>query len=219
MIITALERQKRQRRLRVYVDGAFALTVALSRAQEKGLHEGMGMSAAELRALRREDERHTAYEAALRLLSYRPRSEKEMRFRLGRRGVAPEVVEETVRRLRRAHYLDDEAFAQFWAERRDSVSPRSRALIERELRFKGIDAGTASSTVADLDDEEAAYRAAAKRLPALTGLSREVFWRRLGGFLTRRGFSYDVVRPTLERCWSDISGGDSESAEEGAEPS
>jgi len=76
-----------------------------------------------------------------------------------------------------------------------------------------------TSTVAGLDDEEAAYRAAAKRLHALTGLSREVFWRRLGGFLTRRGFSYDVVRPTLERCWNDISGGDSEPSEEGAEPS
>jgi regulatory protein len=219
MIITALERQKRQRRLRVYVDDAFALTVALSLAQEKGLHDGMAMSAADLRALRREDERHTAYEAALRLLSYRPRSEKEMRFRLGRRGVAPEVVEETVRRLRRAHYLDDEAFAQFWTERRDSVSPRSRALIQRELRFKGIDTDTASSTVEGLDDEEAAYRAAVKRLPALTGLSQDVFRRRLGGFLTRRGFSYDTIRHTLERCWSEADGGGSGPSEDSSHPS
>jgi regulatory protein len=130
-----------------------------------------------------------------------------MRFRLGRHGIAPEVVEETVKRLRRLHYLDDGAFAQFWTERRDSVSPRSRALIQSELRFKGIDVETASSTVEGLDDEEAAYRAAAKRLPAVAGLSRELFRRRLGGFLTRRGFAYDVVRRTLERCWSEVGGG------------
>jgi len=214
MIITALERQKRQRRLNVFVDGRFALAVALSLAQEKGLHEGMTVSAAELRALRREDERHSAYEAALNLLSYRPRSEKEMRFRLGRHGIAPEVVEETVKRLRRLHYLDDGAFAQFWTERRDGVSPRSRALIQRELRFKGIDAETASSTVEGLDDEEAAYRAASKRLPAVAGLSRELFRRRLGGFLTRRGFAYDVVRRTLERCWSEVGGGSGLSEED-----
>lgn len=213
MIITALERQKRRRRVNVFVDGRFALALALSLAQEKGLHSEMEVTEADLRALRKEDERHSAYEAALRLLSYRPRSEKEMRFRLGRRGFAPEVVEETVKRLRRLHYLDDGAFAQFWTERRDSVSPRSRALIQSELRFKGIDAETASSTVEGLDDEEAAYRAATKRLPAVAGLSRDLFRRRLGGFLTRRGFAYDVVRRTLERCWSEV-GGESGPSEE-----
>ncbi len=214
MIITALERQQRRRRVNVFVDGRFALSLALSLVQEKGLHSEMEVTEADLRALREEDERRSAYEAALRLLSYRPRSEKEIRFRLGRRGVAPEVVEETVKTLRQRHYLDDGAFAQFWTERRDSASPRSRALIQSELRFKGIDAETASSTVEGLDDEEAAYRAAAKRLPALAGLSRDLFRRRLGGFLTRRGFAYDVVRRTLERCWSEVSG-DSGLSEEG----
>jgi regulatory protein len=207
VIITALERQKRRRRLNVYVDGRFALALALSLAQEKGLHTGMTVSEAELQALREEDERHGAYEAALRLLSYRPRSEKEMRMRLKRRGIAPALVEETVERLRRLHYLDDKAFARFWTESRDSISPRSRGLIRRELLFKGIDAETATSTVEDLDDEEAAYRAASKRLHAFEGLSYDVFRRRLGGFLTRRGFGYNVVRRTLERCWSEIEGG------------
>ena len=214
MIITALERQRRQRRLNVFVDGRFALSLALSLVQEKGLHPDMEVTEADLQALREEDERRSAYEAALHLLSYRPRSEKEMRFRLGRRGFAPEVVEETVKRLRRLHYLDDGAFAQFWTERRNSASPRSRSLIQSELRFKGIDAETASSTVEGLDDEEAAYRAASKRLPTVAGLSRELFRRRLGGFLTRRGFAYDVVRRTLERCWSEVGGGSGLSEED-----
>lgn len=214
MIITALERQPRRRRVNVFVDGRFALSLALSLVQEKGLHSETEVTEADLRALREEDERRSAYEAALRLLSYRPRSEKEMRFRLSRRGIAPAVVEETVKTLRRRHYLDDGAFAQFWTERRDSTSPRSRALIQSELRFKGIDPETASSTVEGLDDEEAAYRAAAKRLPSLTGLSRDLFRRRLGGFLTRRGFAYDVVRRALERCWSEV-GGDSGPSDEG----
>ncbi len=207
MIITSLERQRRRRRVNVYVDGRFALALALGLAQEKGLHSGMTVSEAELQALREEDERQSAYEAALRLLSYRPRSEKEMRMRLGRRGVPPALVDETVERLRRAHYLDDGAFAQFWTESRDRVSPRSRGLIRRELLFKGIDAETAASTVEGLDDEGAAYRAAAKRLHALEGLDYDVFRRRLGGFLTRRGFGYDVVRRTLERCWSEMAAG------------
>jgi len=207
MFITSVERQLRRRqRANLFVDGQYALSLALSLAQEKGLHPGMTIDEAELQGLRTEDERRTAYEAAINLLSYRPRSEKEIRQRLRRRSVAPEVIDETVERLRAAHYLDDAAFAQFWRESRETLSPRSGRLIRSELLFKGVDIDTATSTVEDLDDEEAAYRAAAKRLKSLKDDDCDVFRRRLGGFLTRRGFSYDVVRRTLERCWRDLGG-------------
>jgi len=207
MLITSVERQlRRRRRVNLLVDGRCALSLALSLAQEKGLHAGMTIDEAELQALRAEDERRSAYEAAINLLSYRPRSEKEMRQRLRRRGVAPDVIDETVARLHASHYLDDAAFAQFWRESRENLSPRSARLIRSELLSKGVDAGTATATVEGLDDEEAAYRAASKRLKSLRGDDYDLFRRRLGGFLTRRGFSYDVVRRTLERCWREVEG-------------
>jgi len=208
MFITSVERQLRRRqRVNLFVDGQYTLSLALSLAQEKGIHPGMTIDEVELQGLRAEDERRTAYEAAINLLSYRPRSEKEIRQRLRRRGVAPEVIDETIERLRASHYLDDAAFAQFWRESRETLSPRSGRLIRSELLFKGVDIDTATSTVEGLDDEEAAYRAAAKRLKSLDSGDYDVFRRRLGGFLTRRGFSYDVVRRTLERCWRELGGG------------
>jgi regulatory protein len=207
VIITSLERQpRRRRRVNVFVDGRFALSLALSLAQEKGLHAGMAVDEAELDELRAEDERRAAYEAAIHLLSYRPRSEREMRQRLRRRGIAAEVIDETVARLHASHYLDDAAFAQFWRESRQALSPRSGRLIRSELLSKGVDAGTATSTVEGLDDEESAYRAASKRLKSLQGDDFDVFRRRLGGFLARRGFSYDVIRRVVERCWRDLGG-------------
>ena len=208
MLITGLERQPRRRRVSLFVDGRFALALATDLAAEKGLHVGMNVDTAQLQALRAEDERHTAYQSALRLLSYRPRSEREMRARLRRHSVDAAVIEETVARLRQAHYLDDAAFAQFWRESRQSLSPRSRRLIRSELLSKGVDADTAGATVEGVDDDEAAYRAASKRLKALAGSDYDVFRQRLGGFLTRRGFSYDVARRTIERCWSESGGGE-----------
>jgi regulatory protein len=206
MVITGIERHKRRRRVNLFVDGRFALALALTLSLEKGLHTGMTVSDDDLQTLREEDERRTAYDGAIRLLSYRPRSEKEIRMRLARRGIGPAIVEETAARLRQLHYLDDAAFAQFWRESRENVSPRSRRLIRSELLFKGVDAETATATVEDVDDEEAAYTAAAKRLRALDATDYDAFHRRLGGFLTRRGFSYDVTRRTLERCWREIGG-------------
>lgn len=207
MVITSIERQpRRRRRVNLFVDGRFALSMALGLAQEKGVHTGMTVDEAELEALRLEDERRAAYEAAIHLLSYRPRSEREMRQRLRRHNIAAGVIDETIERLRASHYLDDAAFAQFWRQSRENLSPRSGRLIRSELLSKGVDSGTATSTVEGLDDEEAAYRAASKRLKAHQGESDDVFRRRMGGFLTRRGFSYDVIRRVLDRCRRELAG-------------
>ena len=53
------------------------------------------------------------YDAALHLLSYRPRSEAEVRRRLARR-YSIELIERVIAMLREHHYLDDAAFAGYW---------------------------------------------------------------------------------------------------------
>jgi regulatory protein len=208
MIITAIERQKRRQRVNVYGEGGrFAFAVALHLAQEASLHTDMELSQTQVDALQEADARHSAYDAGLRLLSYRPRSEKEMRRRLGRRGIALRLIDQTVRRLKERGYLDDEAFARFWTETREATSPRGRRLILQELRTQGVNADTAAAATASVSDEEAAYRAASRRLHAFRGLDYEAFRRRLGGFLVRRGFSYEVARRTMDRCWQETGGG------------
>lgn len=205
MIITSLERQRRRRRVNVFVDGRFALAVGLDLAAERGLHTGMPLSEADLLALRDAETRQRAYEAGLRLLAYRPRSEREMRQRLARRGFGRPLIDETVEHLRRLGYLDDDAFARYWTESRDQLSPRARRLIQSELRLKGIDSDTAAEASAEVCDDDAAYRAAVRRLRSLAGLEFLSFRDRLGGFLRRRGFSYEVARRTVERCWDELA--------------
>jgi len=206
MIITAIERQKRRQRVNVYVDeGRFAFALALHLAQDAGLHTGMELSEAQANALQEADASHSAYDAALRLLSYRPRSETEMRRRLARRGIGLRLIAETVQRLKERGYLDDEAFARFWTETRESTSPRSRRLIVQELRAQGVHPDTAATATTAVSDEEAAYRAASGRLHAFHGLDFDTFRRRMGGFLVRRGFSYEVARRTTDRCWREAS--------------
>ncbi len=207
MIITALERQKRRQRVNVYGEGGrFLLAVGLALAQDAGLHSGMELSEAQVEALRRDDARHQAYDAAVRLLAYRPRSERELRQGLARRGIERPLIEEALTRLRGQGYLDDEAFARFWTETREATSPRSRRLIRGELLLKGVRSETAAAAVAGVEDEDAAYRAASRRLRSLPLDDFESFRSRLGGILIRRGFSYEVTRRTVERCWQEARG-------------
>jgi regulatory protein len=206
VIVTAVDRQRRRRRVNVFVDGRFALALGAELAAERDVRPGRELTAAELSALARAEERRGAMESALRLLSYRPRTEQELRQRLRRKGFGPPAVGETLGRLRELGYLDDQAFARFYTETQQASRPRSKRLLTGELRWRGVAQETAEEATAEVSDEEAAYLAASRRLRALRELEYVRFRERLGSFLTRRGFSYDVARRTIERCWQELGG-------------
>jgi regulatory protein len=207
--VTAIEKQRRGGRLNLFLDGAFALALTTEVAARAGLRVGAVVDEAALASLRDEAARADAMSSALRLLSYRPRSESELRQRLVRRGAPAEVIEATLRRLGELKLVDDEAFARGWAESRDRSSPRGRRLLKHELLAKGVGADTAREAVSGVDEEDAAARAAARRLTALRGLTYEQFRRRLGDFLLRRGFGFNTVHVTVERGWRALAeGGD-----------
>jgi regulatory protein len=201
MQITAIEKQRRRRRANVYLDGRYAFSLSLGLLTETGLHEGDALSPQQVDSLRQADVRHQAHEAALRLLAYRPRSEAEIRQRLARRGLPPQVVQETIARLREQGLLSDAAFARFWVETRDQTSPRGHRLLWQELSAKGIERENARQAIAEVAEEDAALRAAQKKARHLQGQDYPAFRRRLGDFLLRRGFPYSIIRTTVEKLW------------------
>ena len=201
MQITAIEKQRRRRRANVYLDGRYAFSLSLELLAQAGLHEGDALSPEQVDSLRQADVRDQAHQAALRLLAYRPRSEAEIRQRLARRGLPPQVVQETIARLREQGLLDDAAFARSWVEMRDQHSPRGRRLLWQELSLKGIEREIAREVIADVAEEDAALRAAQKKARLLQGQDYATFRRRLGDFLLRRGFPSSTVRTTIEALW------------------
>jgi SOS response regulatory protein OraA/RecX len=50
----------------------------------------------------------------------------------------------------------------------------------------------------DLNEQEAALELARKRAPRLANLEPQVRKRRLSQYLARRGYGWDVIRPTLD---------------------
>ena len=204
MTITAIEAQKRGReRVSIFLDGRFAFSVGRGVVEEHGLHPGQLLSDSQVEELAAADLVGKCLNAALRLLSYRPRSEAEIRTRLSRR-FDGETIKGVILRLRERQMIDDVAFATFWREERDSFSPRGRRLLKAELRNKGIDPEVIAEVLDGIDDEESAYRAAQKRGRTLAKEDYETFRRKLGAFLRRRGFSYEVVSRTTERLWQEL---------------
>jgi regulatory protein len=76
--------------------------------------------------------------------------------------------------------------------------------VRQELRLKGISDEVIESTLNEmLPEEELAYQAGVTYTRKITESDRFEFFRRLGGFLARRGFSYDVIKPVVTRIWEE----------------
>jgi regulatory protein len=195
--ITALQFQKRNKdRVNVYIDGRFAFGLAAIEAVH--LKVGQTLSDDDIARLQVQDEVERAYERALNFLSYRPRSEAEVRRNLRKKDVEEAVIETVVDRLMRAGLLDDREFARYWVENRLRFKPRGSRALRHELREKGVSDSVIADALANLDEETAARQVAEIGAHRLSQLGPRDFRRKLVAYMARRGFSYAVSEPLVE---------------------
>lgn len=201
MRITALTPHPRRRgRVDIFVDGVVAGQISRHTAKKRSLRPGLELTPEQLTELVAQDQRHLALDAAVSMIARRPRSERQVRSALARRKLDGDAISATIDRLKEAHLLDDTAYAMHYAESRDRTSPRSQRLLRQELIAAGIAFDAASVAVSEISNQDAAYRVAMSRSRSLERLDESAFKHRLAAYLQRRGFSWDVIRATVERC-------------------
>jgi len=205
-VITRLVASKgRPKKIKVYLDGKYAFSLEAAVALEARLRIDQERSQSKVENLEHENQLKKALVAANRLLSFRPRSERELKLKLTQKGFDAAIVAESLQRLKEHGLVDDAAFARYWAENRTTFSPRSQRLVQLELRQKGVKAEVAQEMSGEVDDEAAAYAAGSKRASRLEASDYEQFRRRLGEYLRRRGFGYDVINRSVKRLWQEIA--------------
>lgn len=202
--VTALKVQKRNpNRVNVYLDGEYAF--GLARIVAAWLQVGQDLSEDQAQSLQQKDVEEVAFQAAMRLLNVRPRSEAEIRDRLIKKGFPETGVEGILERLRQARLVDDEQFAQAWVENQTTFRPRGRRALRLELRQKGISDELIQKTLEETTEEESlAYQAAEKAARRWNQLEWQEFRTKLYQFLARRGFSYGTAAPVVKRVWDEL---------------
>lgn len=201
--ITAIEAQKkRSNRVNIYLDGVFAF--GLERITAAWLRVGQELDEKKIEQLQVDDARERALQQAMLFLSYRARSESEIRQNLRKHEIPEAMIEETLERLRKNGLVNDEKFARAWVENRNTFRPRSRRMLAMELRQKGLDDEAIGPALSEVDEESLAYQAAQKKANRLKSLEWNDFRKKLYEFLARRGFSYSVVTPVVTRVWNEI---------------
>lgn len=146
--------------------------------------------------------RKDIHERALGLLAVRMRSRRELERRLVQAGFEPDDVDAELLRLERVGLIDDEAFARAVAESRVGRRGESRRAVEGRLAVAGVDRAMAAQVLDEVggDEQARADELAAARAAKLAGLAPDVAFRRLYGFLGRKGYPPEVASTATRRA-------------------
>jgi len=195
MKITKLEYQKKNpERVSVYVDGKFAVGLGANDIIKLGIYNGQEISQQDLQKIISESEFGKLYNSALNFLSYRPRSEWEVRFKLGKKNDDQEI-DAVVEKLKAIKQIDDEAFCRWFIDQRTTFRPKGERALKYELARKGISKEIISKVFEaqekPVSDFELAQRVAVKKFGEKVSLEEKP---RIQRFLASRGFNYDVIK-------------------------
>lgn len=211
--VARIRRNARARRWIVETDDGLELSLAARVIEEAGIVEGSALPAEVLEKANADTEEAEAHEAALRLLEYRARSEREMARRLSMRGFTDAAIERVVERLRRVGLLDDDAFARSWVADRERTSPKGRMMLRYQLIGQGIAPNAADTALAEVDDEAMATELARRRARTAPTDTYERFAAKVGPYLQRRGFPYAVADAATRAAWADTHSTDDPNAD------
>lgn len=197
MKITAIKQQLRdESRVSMFVDGKYSFSLTLDQLLEQRLKKDMELDAEQLEALKKLSAEGKLRARALEWLMGRPHSEREFRDYLFRKKAEKELVEALVEEFQEKRYLDDEAFARWFAENRLRKS-RSKRAVEAELRAKGISPATIQSVVTELraaENETEALKALINKLRVRPRYQDE---QKLKAYLVSKGFGYEDIKRVL----------------------
>ena len=152
------------------------------------------------------------YNKCLHFLSFRPRSEKELKEYLHKpsfvkkaKSPEKEEIENTItaiiEKLKEYRFLDDEQFATWWVEQRSKVKPKAKRIIAMELKQKGIEMDVIEEVLESEElpsEKEKVRKLAEKRILKYKDLPRQKIYEKMGRYLASKGFDWEIIRESID---------------------
>lgn len=145
--------------------------------------------------------------AAFRFISFRPRSEKEIKDFLQKKlkkkkTYTPMMVGKVMDRMTELGYVDDAKFVTWWVEQRSQHRPKGKRALVEELRRKGVSVRLIE-TFPVLDEKQLAWQAIEKKLLHWKHLSTLEKKKKMYDFLGRRGFSFEAIDAVIGKEYNE----------------
>jgi regulatory protein len=136
---------------------------------------------------------------ALKLLSYRGRSEKELKDRLRRKGFTDKVIFSTIHSLANAGLIDDRSLAETLKGEAFRSKMLSQTGAKQYMLRRGISRDIVETVFADEENRDVsnASRLIDRRIKALRNYPADTVRRRIYNLLLRRGYSSETIMKVL----------------------
>src|SRR5690606_10477936 len=165
-----------------------------------------------------EDEVRKAFNKSLDFLSYRMRSENEVRQKLKDKEFGNAVIDEAVKKLYKLNFLDDRAFSEALMQTQIRSSKKGPKAIQQDMQKKGIDKQMQKDVLADFSEEEQlelAKELAEKIADKEKTKTPRQIEQKINDSLMRKGYSYSLIKQAVtdldlekeEDEWTDIVAG------------
>lgn len=200
MKITDITPQRKNDRVNIFIDNKFAFGLSLEIKLNYNLKTNMEIDDDFVENILKEEEYKKAINASLNFLSYRQRSEKEMRVKLKEKGYEDNYIEKAISYCKSLGYIDDESFATSFIKDKIKLNKLGKHRIKLELIQKGIERDIIDKLLSEDEEDEynRALELAQKKYPSYKNDGRDKIYRKLGGFLQRKGYSFDIVNSILK---------------------
>ena len=200
--ITAIKvNKKRPNRRSIFIDGQFAFTVSEGIFFQHNLEEGGELSDKQIKELTTADEFDKAKQAAVNLLSYRPRSIKEVSNRLIHKGWNMDLADRVTGELVDKGYLNDEEFAAIFARDKAKNKCLGPVALKSELIKTGVAQKIIEQTIEAVYSKYPADELI-QRLMKKRGIDLDVPLvkkekQRFINLLKRKGFTWDQMESVV----------------------
>lgn len=209
MEITSVEKNKKNRdRLSVYIDGRFSFTISEEDYITLNLYEKTDIDEETIRYIKDTLNFREAKSKAVRYLSLKLRTEKEVREKLLNEGYDPECATRVIEELKAIGYINNKLYAQKYLFDRSKLKPLSKRMMKIELLSRGIDEETVDEVLADWKVEDSIVaEGLLKKKFGKYDMSDEKTQRKAYMFLVHRGFSRETIREAMKSFGSGFSSG------------
>ena len=200
MFITAIEQQKKNsERYSVFIDGEFVFGLIKEDIMFFKLKEGEKIEEEKLDYIKNTVLYIKAQDRALNFLSYKKRTEKEIRKKLTEQEHEEDIIEKVIEFLKKYNYINDLDYAESFIRQCRNLKPKGKFEIYRKLRELGVEKDIIDEAfeTEEYDEIEGAIGLLEKKLKdrRIVDFKEK---KRLHDFLTRRGYSYDIIKEVFD---------------------